>query len=74
MPSKTYRPKADAEGLSLTASLGGDVDGRALNISPEGKQGSSWPYTTDDHREQRILDAHPLVTDQPPKKTQGGNS
>ena len=61
MAKKTYRPKADAEGLSLTVQVGGDVDGHPLDVS-------SWPYSTDDGREQRVLDAHPLITDQPAKK------
>lgn len=74
MANKTYRPKADAEGLTLTVEVGGDVDGKVLNISPEGRQGKSWPYSTEDYREQRILDEHPLVTDQPaPKKERSGS-
>ena len=66
LPKKVYRPKANAEGLSLTAQVGGDVDGRALDVT-------SWPHETEDAREQAILDAHPLVTDQPaPKKKENG--
>ena len=62
MAKKQYRPKANAEGLSLTVQVGGDVDGHEINVD-------SWPYSTEDGREQRILDAHPQVTDQPaPKK------
>lgn len=67
MPKKTYRPKADAEALRITVQMGGDADGKTLDVGEGAKD--SFPYATEDGREQQILDAHPLVTDQPaPKK------
>lgn len=58
---KTYRPKADAEGLALTVQMG---EGEVLDIS-------SWPYSTESDREQRILDEHPQITNRPESKSKG---
>ena len=64
MSKKTYRPKADAEGLSLTVQMG---EGETLDVS-------SWPYTTEDYREQAALDQHPLVTDRPASTKKGDDA
>jgi hypothetical protein len=61
---KTYRPKANAENLSLDINIPNtETGGALLSIS-------SWPYATEDPLEQRFLDDHPLVTDRPPPKSQ----
>lgn len=63
MAKKTYRPKADAENLSVDINIPDtQTGGRTLSIS-------SWPYETEDPQEQEALDSHELVTDRPePKK------
>ena len=77
MSKKTYRPKADAEGLTLTANIGRhqvDVDegGNAVFDREPGEvfEVSKWPYTTENPAEIAYLDEHDKVTDRPaPKAT-----
>ena len=69
MPKKTYRPKAEAKGLRVTASLGG---GRVLDVGEGAKE--SFPYSTEDEAEQFYLDGLDFVTDRPAPKRSGSAS
>lgn len=57
MAKKQYRPKKGYEGLALTF----PTAEKTVDIS-------EWPYETASYEEQRFLDAHSQVTDQPEPK------
>ncbi len=60
MARKTYRPKADAEGLAVTfPTSDGYVD--------IGK--NDWPYSTENAEEQAYLDSLEQATDRPEPKS-----